>query len=80
MRYEYIHFVVIEEKPKTTVWSCRNNNSGGELGRVKWFGPWRQYCFFPVGNATTVFNRGCLEDIIHFINIQMQKRDTKKGE
>lgn len=27
-QYEYISFVEIEEKPKTKVWGCVNNNSG----------------------------------------------------
>ena len=67
--YKYIHFVVIEEKPKTKVWSCRNNNSGTELGQVKWYGPWRQYCYFPTFNPPqfTVYNVSCFEDIIDFI-------------
>lgn len=64
-RYEYIHFVKIEQKPKTAVWSCRNNRSDAELGRVKWYGPWRQYCFFPAGPA--VYSQGCLENIAGFI-------------
>lgn len=63
--YKYIHFVIIEEKPKTKVWSCRNNNSGGELGQVKWHNAWRQYCYFPSGPA--VYSVSCLEDINDFI-------------
>ena len=63
--YQYIHFVEVEKKAKTSVWSCRNNRTGGELGRVEWYGPWRQYCFFP--EPTTVFNVTCLKDIIDFL-------------
>jgi hypothetical protein len=63
--FRYIHFVKVGEKPRTSVWSCRNNRNGAELGRVKWHPPWRQYCYFPA--ASTVFSSGCLADIETFI-------------
>ncbi len=66
-RYKYIHFDLIKMKPKTQVWGCFNNSSDGKLGEIKWYGPWRQYCFFPFGE--TVFNMGCLTDINHFIKL-----------
>ena len=66
-RYEFINF---EQKPqsesrKTSVWSCKNNKSGAELGEVRWYAPWRQYCFMPSG--PTVYSAGCLADIQDFI-------------
>ena len=64
--YKYIHFVKTEDKPKTAVYSCRNNKSGEELGIVKWYGSWRQYCYFPTCPA--VYNKGWLQDIQNFIN------------
>ena len=64
-RYEYIHFVQVEQKPKTSVWSCRNNKSGAEPGQVKWHGPWRRYCYFPTCPA--VYSAGCLGNITSFI-------------
>ena len=30
------------------------------LGVIKWFGAWRQYCFFPEEN--TLYNNECLKD------------------
>ncbi len=68
--YKYIHFVEIEQKTKTKVYSCRNNNSEIELGIVKWYSSWRQYCFFP--SKDTIFNKGCLEDIVDFLE-QLKK-------
>ena len=65
--YKYIHFVEVEKKPKTSVWECRNNRSEDTLGRVKWYGPWRQYCFFPEPFAELVLNDGCMRDICHFM-------------
>jgi len=64
-RYKYINFEVIVEKPKTKVWSCRNNYSTTELGQVKWYRAWKQYCYFP--SCPAVYSVGCLEDINNFI-------------
>ena len=64
--YQYLRFELIETKPKTTVWGCLNKKSGTKLGEVKWYGPWRQYCYFPLLQA--VYNNGCLADIQDFID------------
>ena len=64
-KYTYINFRKIEDKPKTSVWSCRNNNSGTELGVIKWYPRWRRYCYCPIVQA--VYSKGCLENISHFI-------------
>jgi len=64
--YEYIHFVKVGEKPKTSVWNCCNTRSAMLLGVVKWHATWRQYCYFPAAWAT-VYSAGCLWDIREFI-------------
>jgi len=71
-QYKYINFRLIETKPKTTVWSCRNNNSEIELGVIKWHPSWRQYCYFPTVQA--VYSKGCLIDISDFIDKLMNER------
>ncbi len=73
VEYKYIYFIKVEDKPKTSVWHCRNQKSNGLLGVVKWYGPWRQYCFLPEPN--TIFNTGCFENINHFIK---QLTDERK--
>lgn len=65
--YKYIHFVLTGAKVKTKIWECRNNKGRHELGVVKWYAPWRQYCFMPV-DSLTVFNGGCLSDIVDFLS------------
>lgn len=70
--YEYIHFEKIAEKPKTSIWLCLRNRNNEELGKVKWYGSWRQYCYFSKGMA--VYNKGCLSDIIDFIQQLMAER------
>lgn len=68
----YIEFIHIEDKPKTSVWSCRNIKSGDELGQILWYAPWRQYCYVPVTQG--VYNKDCLESIVDFIEKQMKAR------
>jgi hypothetical protein len=63
---KYIHFKKIEDKPKTSVWSCRNNSGDYQIGIVKWNPGWRQYCFF--SEPDMVFSIGCMEDICKFIS------------
>lgn len=46
------------------------------LGRIKWFGRWRQYAFFPA--AGTVWNRGCLMQIHEEIETLMTERRLAK--
>lgn len=64
-KYQFIHFVVIKQNPKTEVYACKSNSSSDVLGVVKWYSAWRQYCFFSASNI--VFNSSCLDDIAHFM-------------
>lgn len=66
--YKYISFTLAEEKAKTKVFDCKNIKSGLLLGRVGWFNTWRQYCFSPVPNEHTIFNKECLDNISEFLN------------
>lgn len=63
--YKYLTFRIKEQRLKTNVYSCLNNNSRVELGVVKWYGAWRQYCYFPLVEA--VYNQACLNDIATFL-------------
>ena len=71
-KYEYVHFVHVEDKTKTSVWSCRTNREKSELGLVKWYSAWRAYCYFPTVQA--VYSSGCLSDIRDFIGTLMAER------
>lgn len=73
--YKFIHFVKVEDKKKTSVWECRSNRGDQCLAIIKWYPPWRQYCFFPeFASIHTVFSAGCLADIIHFITYRTAGR------
>lgn len=63
--FKYIRFFLVEIKRKKSVWRCLNRRSGGELGVVKWFSYWRQYCYFPTVEA--IYSTECLDDISEFI-------------
>jgi hypothetical protein len=65
-RYRYIHFVLEDNgKRRTQVWACLNNKSNAELGIVKWYSAWRQYCYFPERPA--IYSDGCLHDVASFV-------------
>ena len=70
--YKYIYFKWMKDGAKTAEYACLSVSSDAHRGTVKWYGPWRQYCFFPHGN--TVFNVGCLDDIKDFIGQLMDNR------
>ncbi len=71
--YTWITFVPIRtDTCKTSIWRCCNNRIGDQIGVVKWYGRWRQYCYFPDGN--TVYSQGCLSDIAEFIQQLMELR------
>jgi len=71
-KYQYISFVQIASKTKTTVWKCVSNWGKGELGIIKWYPAWRQYSYFSTVQA--VYSRGCLDDIGDFIRQLMDMR------
>jgi len=63
-------------KKKTKVINVININADEVIGMIKWYGPWRQYCFFP--EFDTVWNTTCLIDVNEVIGNLMQDRKTKK--
>lgn len=44
---------------------------GVALGGIKWYAPWRRYCFFPTEDK--LFDAGCLETITSKINELMNE-------
>jgi hypothetical protein len=69
-------YMVFKELPsyarKTKIIQVISKSSGISLGEIKWYGPWRQYCFYP--GIYTIFNNGCMTDIIKKIDELMQAR------
>lgn len=50
---------------KTKVWNVINTGGQFVLGSVKWWAPWRRYCFFPV--AGTAYDKSCLREVADFL-------------
>jgi len=75
--YKYLTFT--EMQPKAKVFAVKNKSAGDILGYVKWYGPWRKYCFFiDTPGALLVFCAHCLADIQDFINTLMEERRGEK--
>ena len=69
---KYLVFELITGTEKTNTWQIMSKRTRGYLGIVQWYGPWRQYCFYP--GSSTVWNIDCLQDIQNFIRTEMDKR------
>ena len=62
---KWLKFCLIEEKPRTQVYSVVAKMNGDILGVIKWYGAWRKYAFCP--SYSTLFNTTCLNDITKFM-------------
>ena len=71
----WIEFVIMGRTDKTFLWDIALKESGVVLGRVKWFGRWRKYAFFPADG--TIYETTCLRDIAAFLDEQMLIRRKK---
>jgi hypothetical protein len=71
---QYMVARLLDVRPKTAIYGIFSKHHGEQLGTIKWFGPWRQYCFFSMD--VSVFSSGCLQDLDKFL-IALNK--AKKG-
>jgi hypothetical protein len=62
------------ETGKTSIWLV-TDAGGGSIGRVKWFGRWRKYSFFPAPDC--VFEQVCLREIAEFIENRTTEHRTR---
>lgn len=63
-RHKYLLFRVDLEPHadrKTPIVGVYSKDNGIRLGHIKWWGRWRQFCFFPA--AMTLFNPDCMKAI-----------------
>jgi hypothetical protein len=61
-------------KQKTLTVSVINIHHNQEIGVIKWYSAWRQYCFFPEFN--TIWNKECLNSVNEVITELMNARKT----
>lgn len=71
---DYITFreCAVPDVRKTRIVAVDNKRSGNTLGTIRWYGPWRQYCFFPQGG--TIFNTDCMDRITAEVRAMMAAR------
>ena len=69
---EYLEFVTqVVEGKKTLLTKVYSRRNGALLAEIKWYGPWRQYCFFP--NPHTIWNPACLKEVNDVIETLMKR-------
>jgi hypothetical protein len=61
---------------KTSIYNVVSESSGDILGTIKWYGPWRQYCFWPRQDSEDnyTWSSGCLTEIVSFLKKIMEAR------
>lgn len=73
-----LNYVPLAEKPpkRTQSWSVLHK-TGGTLGIIKWYAPWRRYVFYP--HEDTLFDANCLINLTDFLIIETNKRKQNWG-
>ena len=56
---------------KTKKFEIHSKEDDSSIGIIKWYGPWRKYCFFPL--SETVYEQVCLRDIAQFIEEETRR-------
>ena len=74
-------FIQLLSRAKTDVWAVYNKKTPELLGDVRWYDPWRQYCFYPrkeyhFYTNEAVLNADCLARIIDLLAALENDRRT----
>jgi len=72
----WIRFDELTPNPATKRWAVTTKDDI-QIGTVKWYGPWRKYCFFPM--AETVYEQVCLRDIASFCETETKNHRAAKS-
>lgn len=79
MRLEtkWLRFQLQPQPPqrKTSRWTVYAVEGDVALGRIEWYGAWRQYVFYPESDC--LFNRTCLRDLAQFLDDAMAQRAVR---
>ena len=78
-KYIGITELPLEKGRKTHIYSLHElGNEEYDLGQIAWYGPWRKFCFFTSGG--TVFDTGCLGQIVEWLDALNEDHKNKKKE
>ena len=61
---------------KTKIWEVTSTQGSWSLGEVKWFAPWRRYCFEPL---SCILDASCLREIANFCESETKKHKELRG-
>ena len=76
---KYIEFYsVMLPNRKTPIVAVYNKISKEVIGEIRWYPPWRQFCFFP--EDETVYHDGCLIKINECIAYLKKFQEVSKYE
>ena len=73
---KWLQFFIVDRKPKTIVINVVNT-SNQFLGKIGWYGSWRQYVY--ASEDGIIYNNGCLQDIADVLT-NLNKEHKKKKE
>lgn len=71
-----IHHIGVSPSGLTAIYRVDNPDESVVLGHIKWYGPWRKYCFYP--DAKTLFCQACLGEISNQLHT-LTKSHREKG-
>lgn len=57
---------IVEVKRKTPIYYVFEYNTNC-IGEIKWYGPWRKFCFYP--DKDTIWDSKCLMQIVEQLDI-----------
>lgn len=62
----------------TQIWVVVSKSDGlHELGKIKWYAPWRRYCLSP--RSGSIWSSDCLRDVATFCEEQTEERKSERA-
>lgn len=76
----FITFTELASHPdrKTKSWYVNTKRGGDRLGDIKWFGPWRKYCF--EATPWSGFEEICLREIAAFLEARTREHKVARND
>lgn len=71
----YLTFEKVGSTSKTDIYNVLNTKRY-VLGIIKWYSPWRKYCFF--ATSADIWDDNCLQEIVKFIRELMLSRKMEE--
>lgn len=68
LRFEDVSHLYLAKTKRIEIFS----HWGSQIGVIRWYTPWRKYCFYPFDS--TIFDVTCLQTIQNKINELMEAR------